>query len=207
MQTLLSALRGGQASVEVELPPVVEIVPSTVPFETVQVDVTVRVPPPGRVHVPVKPVSSSAVSVPSQRVPLANRSCRAVSATVLPPVSRSIRKDCDAAVPLIETMPEPSPWSIVPVSVPLRSGTRGRGDGLRRSLRLRCLLGNGGQPEHDDGGAGRDGEPGGEASRGGGAAEPQDGRAHHQRDGGGVHRQQPGLAAVGATQDAMDRGQ
>jgi hypothetical protein len=50
--------------VVVELPPVVEIVPSTVPFETVQVEVTVRVPPPGRVHVPVKPVSSSAVRFP-----------------------------------------------------------------------------------------------------------------------------------------------
>ena len=70
----------------------VEIVPSTVPFETVQVEVTVRVPPPGSVQVPVKPVSSSAVSVPSQMVPLANRSCSAVSATVLPPVRRSIRK-------------------------------------------------------------------------------------------------------------------
>ena len=65
-----------QASVVVELPPVVEIVPSTVPFETVHVEVTVRVPPPGSVHVPVKPVSSSALSVPSQIAPLANRSWR-----------------------------------------------------------------------------------------------------------------------------------
>ena len=75
-------------------------------------------------HVPVKPLSSSAVSVPSQVVPLANRSCSAVSETSSPPVRRSIRNaDCDAAVPLIETMPEPSLRSIVPVRVPLRSGT------------------------------------------------------------------------------------
>ena len=99
VQTLLRVARlsprnrgSRQASVVVELPPVVEIVPSTVPFETVQVELTVRVPPPGSVHVPVKPVSSSAVSVPSQIVPLANCSCSAVSATLLSPVRRSIRK-------------------------------------------------------------------------------------------------------------------
>ena len=62
----------------------VEIVPSTVPFETVHVELTVRVAPPGSVHVPVKPVSSSALRVPSQIAPLANCSWMAVSATSLP---------------------------------------------------------------------------------------------------------------------------
>ena len=86
VQTLLAGVSGRLPLLRpsaggVEAPPVVEIVPSTVPFETVQSECTVRVSPPGSVQVPVKPRSSSEVSVPSQVVPPAKRSWSALSAT------------------------------------------------------------------------------------------------------------------------------
>ena len=81
----------------VELPPVVEIVPSTVPFETVQVEVhRARAAAGQRARAGEAACRRARVSVPSQVVPPANRICSALSATVSPPVSRSIRKDCRA---------------------------------------------------------------------------------------------------------------
>ena len=103
--------------------PAVEILPATVPFETVQVDCTVCVLPSGRLHVPENPVSSSEVRVPSQVVPPANRSCSALSATrSSPAVSRSIlNAAAAAAVPRMETTPEPSS-SMVPLRFPSSCG-------------------------------------------------------------------------------------
>src|SRR5262249_8969566 len=86
----------------------VEIVPSTEPSETVQVERTARGPAPAIEQVPVKPVSSTRLTVPSQVAPPGKRTWSALSETSPESsVRRSIRNAEPAgAVPVIERTPE-----------------------------------------------------------------------------------------------------